>query len=439
MTDTTQILRDVLHCISQESSPRLERYLNIDKETYIKDCVDSVHTRRISQQANGRWRTYVGTEQVWGKTESELYDKLYLRYFKKKTFGEIFEEMMNYWETEKHRNPKTIRAYRYDYQRFFKGSEIEDLDLRSITISVLKKFLASCHAEPIKKQRHSSIRTIINKVFAYSAEYLEDPVMNLMTSIDYNGVEYKDKVSPLSNKGYYDADARATILEYIDSLETPTLAELAVAAFFELGTRNSETRALRFDSFHIKEGYVRIDGKDDGHGRRENRVKSDSAAGMGNIAITPRLERIYAKARALSWSSEYLFVCDKAYAKNGRVLMSECATRRALRRICEKLGIEYINGGGVHAIRFSNATQMAADGVSISDIQHYLRHTTPAMSLHYVQDYQKSIPVHGVDNDRIIAERKAALLNEDLVKKRDPKKCEIIAFPGQNDRGASRI
>lgn len=146
--------------------------------------------------------------------------------------------------------------------------------------------------------------------------------------------------------------------------------------------RNSEVRALRYCDFTFDvTPSVRICGMASGS-HREERIKSDSKAGFRTIGANKYVIAAYEKASKISCSNTYLFTRQKNYINGDEILVTEQAVRRALRKTCRELGLQYYN---VHRLRFSVATILAEAGTNVYELQEFLGHTGPTMSLKYVQ------------------------------------------------------
>jgi len=355
--------------------------------------------------ANGRQKTRVKSEDspekrktIWAKSHKEMIDKLYNFYYTdEQTFEVIFEKMCEFHEEYHIVRPKTIREYRKEYERFFKDDPIAKTDIQLITVSGLSMFLMRAHQKTtkkdlengynvIEKHRHQAIKGIINKVYNYANQYMDISCVNPLDTraIDYNMFPHYD-ADRLEHDGYSSEDIHK-LLEYFDSLEHPTIPQLAVGAIFETLARNSEIRALRFCDFHFDapQPYVRICGMACGS-TRENRVKKDSSRGMRNIAITPRLKRIYDIGKEISWSDEYIFPKDIHYVtesdkKDNNICVSMQSVQRALMHMCKKTGIKYYSP---HQIRFYGAMAMMNETCDIYATANLLGHSTLAMTKKY--------------------------------------------------------
>lgn len=388
----------------------------VEKEMFksITDKVLEVHHYKLpdtTEYENGRQRTRVKLEDgkltnVWANSHEEMIQKLYEHYYGDSkdaivTFGEAFEKMIEHDTQFEVVKEKTLKDYRFDYNRFFKGDEIERIPLTKITTRQMALFLNRAHLKTskldqkrgmkhIEKHRHNGIRTVINEVFAYANLYLEVHAINPISLLDYSRFAYYD--GDKLDKPYYNEEERAKLGEAFDSIELPNLEDLCAGFLIETAGRNSECRAIRFKDFHFKAGvpYVRICGMAE-KSHRDERIKADSYAGMRNLVITPRLERIYNLAKLASWSDEFPFVRDPSKIIGEEILITSQGLQRAFKRLCVKAGVKYLPP---HQIRFSDATLMALEGRG-SEIQGRMGHTTSRMAEHYIRKAACMTPASG--------------------------------------------
>ncbi len=330
----------------------------------ITEKVLAVHHYKLpdtTEYENGRQRTRVKLEDgkltnVWAYSHEEMIQKLYEHYYVDSkeallTFGEAFEKMIEHDTKFEVVREKTLIDYRYDYNRFFKGDEIEKIPLKKITLQQMALFLNRAHLKiskldrergmkHIEKHRHNGIRTVVNEVFEYANLYLEVGALNPIPSLDYSRFAHYD--GDKLDKPYYDEEDRAKLAEAFDSIELPNLEDLCAGFLIETAARNSECRAIRFKDFHFEAEvpYVRICGLAE-KSHRDERIKADSYAGMRNLVITPRLERIYSLAKLASWSDEFPFVRDPSKVIGEENLITSQGLQRALKRLCASAGVKY--------------------------------------------------------------------------------------------------
>ena len=332
-------------------------------------------------------------KQIYAYSYDEMIDKLYEHYFNKAlVFENVFKEMCDHLLAVGKPRPKTITEYKNSFKMFFEGEPIIKKRITDITTKDWESFLAKAHHKItdldkergqtcIEKHRHYEIVTIINRIFRYA--HLENPfVTNEIDAADYPFYDH----TLLESDGYTREDVKK-LLDVFDSIKKPTIPQLVNGLIFETLVRIGEARALRFEDFHMdaEKPYIRICGlANESH--REERVKRDSKSGKRNLAITPRLERIYELGKDLSWSDKFIFVKEREYVTdediaNDNVCVTDDAVRRALKTMCKKAGIKYFPP---HQFRFYGAMEMVNECDDIYAVSHYLGHTNLKTTQHYI-------------------------------------------------------
>lgn len=377
-----------------------------DMKNSVKVKVTAKHNYNIRQEGE-RWRTEIKLTNGKRKTLradnlDDLYQILYDHYYGNSniTLKTLFTKTINKELERKAKSNKTILEYTKTFKQFFEGEDIISIPIHNISIKDWMFFLDKAHSKIgkkdilrgkniIEKHRHDDIHRIITMIYHYANAYEDLGIISPFVSIDYTQFPYYTNAD--SDADWYTPDEIRTLKATFDGLKAYTMPILAVGAILETGSRNGEIRALRFEDFHLDEGYVRICGLAN-QSIREERVKADSEMGMRNISLTDRMRFIYHESKKISWSETYPFVRERQYVDGEQVLVTMQAVQRALKKLCTLSGIRYLPP---HQLRFANATLMAQQGRRVEDIQRYLGHTTSTMSQHYIRNYQKSIPISG--------------------------------------------
>ena len=179
------------------------------------------------------------------------------------------------------------------------------------------------------------------------------------------------------------------ISKHVLEKPAPTMAELAIVVVANTGVRNGEVRGLRRCDVNIDVPCITVSGMAVG-GHREERVKADSSAGVRCLELNSFAARAVEIAMEKSTDDVFVFTRNEAYKDGSEVAVTEQSLRRALKRICDVLGITYRN---IHGLRFAVATALAESGTNVQTLQKILGHTTPTMSLHYVRTAEKATPI----------------------------------------------
>ena len=106
------------------------------------------------------------------------------------------------------------------------------------------------------------------------------------------------------------------------------------------------------------------------------RTKGGKKSGKGNIDITPKAKEVALKAIKLYPETEFLF----PYKRKAIIPKT---LNRYIKKVCTDLEIEYRPS---HQIRFTNATRLRNNGLSITELSPYMRHKTENQTEHYIRE-----------------------------------------------------
>jgi len=109
-------------------------------------------------------------------------------------------------------------------------------------------------------------------------------------------------------------------------------------------------------------------------------VKGHKTEGNRYIPLTDTSKCLLAEIQRVNPDSEYLFIL------NGKPMVTVTYNRR-IEKCCSELGIKYRFS---HKIRFSTASIMHKNGVSDTELQELLGHTTLNMTHHYLRNITPS-------------------------------------------------
>ena len=187
-----------------------------------------------------------------------------------------------------------------------------------------------------------------------------------------------------STKDNYSIAERRKILDYLSMREDAYA--LAIQLSFYLCVRIGELLAIRYSD--IENGFLHINRSmrgtyemdEDmnfsvGEITNEERIKGNQSTGFRRIPLTDKAMSIVEKAHRLYPDNEYLFM------KNGRQLIPNTFNEE-LQRVCSALGIKYRSS---HQIRFTVATLLYEQGVSITKISYLLGHADTATTWLYIR------------------------------------------------------
>ena len=193
---------------------------------------------------------------------------------------------------------------------------------------------------------------------------------NCLNDINYKQFAYK--VEQNNCRPYTEAE-REQIIKYLSGKDD--FYSMAILLDFYLVLRIGELKGLKWSD--ISNGYIHISRFVNDKNEVVNEIKGHTSEGIRTMPLTPGaqagLEKIY---RLHFNSSDYIFFRD------GKPLATVTFNRH-LKKCCEELNIEYRSS---HKLRFSTASIMYKNGVSDTELQKLLGHTTLTMTQHYLKN-----------------------------------------------------
>ncbi len=310
----------------------------------------------------------------------KLYDYFYGA--QNRTLEESYREWM-LWRQEIKTNSKTIRENANEWNSYIADSELATLRTKDVTVEHLENFLYSITADfAITSKRLTNITVVLNGIFKHSVSLKLIP-HNPLSDVDLK--QFRKRCMPKNtSKDNYTIEERKRILEYLADRED--IYALAIQLDFYLCVRIGELFAIKYSD--IENGLLHINRSMRGTYEldkemniiakgftNEERIKGNQSTGFRQIPLTDKALAIVEKTRCLYPDTEYLFMRD------GRQLVLNTFNME-LKRTCQKLGIKYRSS---HQIRFTVATMLYEQGVSITKISALLGHADTATTWHYIR------------------------------------------------------
>ncbi|MBO4838321.1 MAG: site-specific integrase [Lachnospiraceae bacterium] len=243
----------------------------------IREKVSKIHDHAISKGMgkDGRWFTNVRDpvtgklKRVAGKTEEEVYRKLYDFYFvtpkKKKalTLRKIYPEWLQYRAATAGK-ANSVHRQDTDYRRFYLNEplskKILDTPVTELTRAVLKKW----ECEMIRKhnmtyKRATNVFSIIKQMMDYLVDS-ENLTKNTAREVRLDKTIYKpvNKATASSQIFYPDEMEALMKLSYRKAQETQDENYLAIPLIRLLGLRIGECLALSFSDFDSSTNRVHV-------------------------------------------------------------------------------------------------------------------------------------------------------------------------------------
>lgn len=268
------------------------------------------------------------------------------------------DEYLNYCETQKRLDAKTLKAYKIDLTQFI--SEIVTENFIDITPTMLETFIANLHTKHKPK-------TVKRKIASVKALFHYFEYRDLIEKNPFNKIQIKfreattlPKIIPLN----YIEVILSTIYDYKGSAKTKfqqrnALRDVAVIELlFATGMRISELCSLGINDINLDNGTILIFGK----GSKERMLQ------IGNAEVINILKEYHA---------DFLHECENCgyfFANQSGNPLSDQTVRRMINKYTELASINlHITP---HMFRHTFATSLLDADVDIRYIQEMLGHSS---------------------------------------------------------------
>lgn len=268
------------------------------------------------------------------------------------------DEYLNYCETQKRLDAKTLKAYKIDLTQFI--SEIVTENIVDITPTMLETFIANLHTKHKPK-------TVKRKIASVKALFHYFEYRDLIEKNPFNKIQIKfreattlPKIIPLN----YIEVILSTIYDYKGSAKTKfqqrnALRDVAVIELlFATGMRISELCSLGINDINLDNGTILIFGK----GSKERMLQ------IGNAEVINILKEYHA---------DFLHECENCgyfFANQSGNPLSDQTVRRMINKYTELTSINlHITP---HMFRHTFATSLLDADVDIRYIQEMLGHSS---------------------------------------------------------------
>lgn len=362
------LFQEIVNCGMLSSSEFPEQLFMIKKKK-----VDSVHTGKIYERKDGRFITRVSEngeeKQVSGKSEADLYTKLYDFYFgeSNSTLETLYPQWLKWREEQASVSPKTIKENSYLWNAYLKDTPISKVPIRLLKPKDFIKFFREVtKGGEVTRKRFNDMKSVLNGIIYYAIE-LEIIEHNYLRDINYKQFRYKaenNNILPFTEEER---------LKIIAHLPNDDLYSLALKFDFHMILRIGELKGLKWSD--IKGDYIYIQRFINDDNEIIEDIKGHQEEGRRFIPLTATAKQLLERIREINPNSEFLFVHDG-------VPLATVTFNRRLKKCCKELGIEYRSS---HKVRFSTASIMYKNGVSAPELQKMLGHTTLAMTTHYLR------------------------------------------------------
>ena len=351
-----------------------------------------IHTYKISGPFKSGNKMVYNTRAPWTASKKlssisyeRLIDTLYDHYFddrtKEASVQDIFEKMVEYYESDHIVANLTLIHYKADWRKYIVEKQckwlhkpIKDVSPGQI-FDHYRRITADC---VMRRSTFNNVKTVVNAVFDY-AYILDIPVAkaSLVKTSRLKFAPEKDKW-----EGVYTVTDRKRILDACEQM-APTVYTKAIELMFCLDIRIGELRALYKEDVDLQNrtifvGHQMVDVKTDTanrHPERVNIMKGGQEAGKRTEPLSGRALKV------IEWLFENYPDTDWLLPNqtlNGPIYMHRFNDN--LKRVCKTVGVRYFSS---HGIRFHTISAMYDAGVNEKEIQRLSGHTTARMTQHY--------------------------------------------------------
>lgn len=333
-----------------------------------------VHTRSINQRSDGRYITKIkindSSLQKSADTYKELIEKLYDFYFGilNATLEMLYPQWVDYRKNETSAKEKTIKENGFIWNAHLQGQSITKTPIRLLTpIDYIVFFRSLTKNREMTRKRFNDMKSVMNGILYYAIEK-GIIIHNPLNEINYQQFSYKAEKNVTMP---YTEEERLKMLNHVPDND---LYDLAIKLDFYLTLRIGELKGLRFDD--IQGDFICVQRFVNDKNQIEDDVKGHTSSGIRWLPITDECMKIIDKIRELNPDSEYMFFRDDKP-------LCTCTFNRRLKKYCNELKIVYRSS---HKIRFTTASILHKNGVSDTELQNMLGHSTLTMTQHYLKN-----------------------------------------------------
>ena len=373
-------LRDKILAVNDpESTIEAMCTLTITKELIVKHHYEhgggKIYQSNEEGRGNGLWYTKVknlngSIKRLSSTTYEGLLVKMFEFYDSFYTLGKVYEMWREHIVGT--RNELTYLHDGFDYNRFIRGTPLEDMSIIAIKAPDIYKHMEKLVGnKQLTKKDLNKFKGLINHIFGYAVLNLNLNAHNPLKDFESSSLNFSFKVVNNDDK-YYPTEDLMALREYILSLDKPSRFDIMIYLDTFTGMRYGEVAALTWHDFiPTKDGnyVINIVKAYDG---RLHRIIDTKCHVHRKVPISRDMFEYL--RNNLDITKEYLFEC----ATGG--LPKDQNLNQRLHAICDTLGIEYYS---YHKIRFGVTTMLFEEGANAYDIQKLLGHSSIQMTEKY--------------------------------------------------------
>lgn len=299
------------------------------------------------------------------------------------TFEDLFPLWIEWQRAESLVTEKTLKEDLYIFNAHLVADPLSSAPIASLNVKDYVCFFRKItRGRCMSRKRFNNLKSVMNGILFYAVEqgYINH---NPLLDINYSQFKFKavnSEVLPFSENERF---------EIISYLPDDNIYDLAIKLMFYLTLRIGELKGLRFDD--VQGNFIRVSRFVDDQHHIVDHIKGNSSAGIRWLPLSPDALDLIKKIQILNPDSDYLFLLDHENFK----FLTTSTFNKHLKRCCAALRITYRSS---HKIRFSTASILHINGVTVPELQLLLGHASPSMTHHYL----KNVRSRGITRDKVI-------------------------------------
>lgn len=321
----------------------------------------------MKKRADGRYVKIVDGKSFYGKTEREVYKKIF-EYTEKKESGSTFGEIADEWWSDIYESlaPQTLRGYKPAYARAL--NELGDMFVKDITPMDMSSIFKRMALQGFSKKTISNQRIIYNQILDHAVvkgEILYNPCASV-------------KMPSNAKKSKLIKPASVNDENLILTSEHPWLFPLFALL---TGLRKQEILALQWKDIDFKNNIISVTKAVEHVGQTPSIKTTKTESGIREVPLIELLKTKIQKNKGAAES--YIFSNS-----NGKTPLTENQFERAYKKYCDEVGISCSS----RQLRHSYATVAVEEDIAPKDLQNALGHAdiTTTMNI-YAAARKKSV------------------------------------------------
>ncbi|EXG87692.1 site-specific recombinase XerD [Clostridium sp. ASBs410] len=350
------------------------------------------HKYEIWQGKDGYWRTYLPKEDkrvlVKKKTLEKIHEKV-VEFYQQEDEGKkivTFKVAYGSWlqsYSVRFTTENTLNKYATDYDRYFKDTDFEKLDITKINEEVITEFIITIVKQ--KKLCQKACKTLCG----YIRNTLKSARINkLINDNPFDNLETKNfypyctkKIKTIEERTISNEEYKLLFEKFEeDHLNQPNYIPTYAVEFASLtGFRVSEIAALKWSD--IKNGMIVVNKSEKYVRNKKEYFIGETKNGKTRyMPITEEITKLLIRLRRVE--EEYGYLGEFIFSnENGRIhapIISDCARNK-----CIQVGIP---NKSIHAYRRTFSSKLKCNGISSTIVSSLMGHTEDVNEQYYTYD-----------------------------------------------------